>query len=64
MIVADHLKLKKRPVKKLATCGFLANGEVPNAETMASFNEAIADLNNPHLKATCSFDELKALLNG
>ena len=58
------LEVKEKAGKELATCGFLANGEVPNAETMALFNEAIADLNNPHLKATCSFDELKALLNG
>lgn len=55
-------EVKEKASKKLATCGFLASGEVPNAETMASLNEVIADLNNPHLKTAGSFDELEAVL--
>lgn len=58
------LEVKEKAGKELATCGFLESGEIPNAETMASLNEAIADLNTPHLKVACSFDELKVLLNG
>ena len=57
------LEVKEKAGKELATCGFLASGEVPNAETMVSLNEAIADLNNPHLKVACSFNELEDWLN-
>ena len=36
---------------------------IPNTETIASINEAIDDLKDPHLKGASSFDELEDLLN-
>lgn len=50
-------------LSSIATDGFPTSWGIPNAETMASLNEAIDDLNNPHLKAASSFNELEDLLN-
>lgn len=36
---------------------------IPNAETMASLDEAIEDIKDPHLKGASSYEELEKLLD-
>lgn len=36
---------------------------IPNSKIMASIDEAIDDIRNPHLKSASSYKELKDLLN-
>lgn len=36
---------------------------IPNTETMASLDEAIEDIKDPHLKGASSYEELEKLLD-
>lgn len=50
-------------LSSIATDGFPTSWGIPNAKTIASINEAIDDLKDPHLKGASSFGELEDLLN-
>lgn len=47
----------------VAKDGFPKYWGIPNAETMASIDEALDDMKDPHLKSASTYKELKDLLN-
>lgn len=65
--LADHgLSISsfiRMTLSSVAKDGFPKYWGIPNAETMASINEAMDDIKNPHLKSASTRKELEDLLD-